>query len=1394
MDDVNDARTRTRTSGTSQSSEAPLSDVKEKLLRMRLERSRTRAAAHTQLRPVPRDGRTPLSFNQEYLWFIDQITPGLQVYNVPLVLRLTGDLDPDALGSAVTALVTRHEALRTRFAAAHGVPHQVVQPAPERVPVPCADLRGLPGDEREAASRAHMREVLNAPFDLAADLLVRIALVRLADDEHLLLLSAHHIVVDGWSLSKLADELSTLYNAFLRGESPELPALAVQYADYAAWQRAVLSGDQLDKHLAYWTERLAGLPILDFPTDRPRPAERNWRGRTYERPVDAATYLRARDLAAQERSTLLGVLYAAFLVVLHRYSGQDDLVVGTVLGGRTQRELEPLIGYFVNSLVLRTDLSGDPSVRDLVARANESSTGALAHQEVPFGKIVDALRADRDPSRNPLFQVSFTLQPGSNNAAFAFEGLHADRMPVEGETARFDIAFQVEEQPDDSAVIWIEYATDLFDDDRMRALADHFVTVLAQMTEDPDRRVGDLVLLDAQQSRAALAHNPEAAPHDTDGMLLHELFEGHARRNPGQVAVVHGTTELSYGELDEAAERLAGILRERHGVGPETLVALLLGRGPDLPVAQLGVLKAGGAWLPLDPSNPANRLAFQIKDAGAALLVGTDETLSAELRDAVGVPVIALGDPGTGEEAHVPLPPVRPASPDSLAYVIYTSGSTGEPKGVQISHRSAVNFVTSCRDLFSLTPDDRLLQFANPAFDVSVFDIHAALGNGAGVVTAAKDDLLDPALLTALMREHRVTVSDLPPTVLAMLDPGELPGLRALFVGLEPFPGDLVTAWNRDGRQFHNGYGPTEATVACIDFRCPPGPHPTSPPIGTAMANHRAYVLDPHGRPAPDGVPGELYVAGVGLARGYLGRPGLTAERFVPDPFGPPGERMYRTGDLARRRADGVLEFVGRADGQIKIRGLRIEPGEIEHVLRAHPGVSQAVVVAAPVTEGGSPQLVAYVVGPAATAEATDDTLRRYLAAELPPHMVPAVVIGLDSLPLTNNGKLDRSRLPEAGAARGGTGAPGRPATSTERALITVVEDILELRPGSVGPAASFFEVGGTSLNMMRLLSRLRNDFGVPLDAREILTAPRMHHIAALLDERTDAGTPAKRAEDTASGAAGTAPPWMVPITGGGGRPALFCVHASGGSAVPFFSLARSLGGDQPLYGIEAVGLHGEEAATTVDAMARRYVEGVRAVRPAGPYLLAGWSLGGTVALAMAGLLREQGEEVPLVVLLDCAVPPVLPEPPSHTDMLTGFVHDIAGLAGRPQDEPDAAFLASLSSDAERESAVVRLLESSGFVPEGMDQDLRRKISAYLDTVRVGLTSPVPPFDGVLHQCVASEGGGAYADGWDALAARVERHEVPGSHYTLLQPPHADRVGVIVREVLDLALTHPSEG
>lgn len=1358
-----------------------ISDVKKALLQMRLKQTRQSDDARVKLQRVSREDLLPLSFNQEYLWFLDQITPDLQVYNVPFALRLNGRLDVDALSRATTALIGRHEVLRTRFDSRHGVPHQVVDPAPGSVPVPRTDLRVLSDRERDTAWRERMRQALNAPFDLARDRLIRIELIRLADDEHLLLLTVHHIIVDGWSLGQVAHELSALYSAARRSEPAELPELELQYADYASWQRRVLTGGELERRLAYWTDRLADLPILDFPTDHPRPAVRGWSGRTYETTIPADVYGAAHRLARTERKTLLGVLYAAFLVVLREYTGQDDLVVGTVLGGRGRPELQPLVGYFVNSLVLRTDVTGDPTARELIARANDTAVGALAHQDVPFGKIVDAVRTDRDPSRNPLFQVSFTVQTGAAGVDFDLDGLAAEPVEIPGETARFDIAFQVDDLPDGSGLIWIEYSTELFTDARMRRLADHFVTVLSRIVADQDTPMSGLALVDEAEALAlATDRNPAPEPHGTDGMLLHELFDRHAERAPDHPAVLFGRETTTYGQLDAESNQLAHELRDRHGIGPDDLVGVLVDRGPALPRAQLAVLKAGGAWLPLDPANPPARLAFQLRDAAARLLLVDRASVTDALRDAVDVPLLVLDEVADRLAGHPTTRPATTATADHLAYVIYTSGSTGTPKGVLVSHRSAVDFVTTCGDLFTITPDDRLLQFANPAFDVSVFDVFAALGSGASVVTAPKATLLDPAELTALMRGQRVTVTDLPPTVLGMLNPHDLPELRALFVGLEPFPGDLVNTWNRDGRQFHNGYGPTEATVACVDHRCPPEPLRSAPPIGVPMANHRAYVLNPDLRPVPDGVPGELYVAGTGLARGYLGRPGLTAERFLPDPFGPPGERMYRTGDLVRWNTLGVLEFIGRADGQIKIRGLRIEPGEVEHALRSHAGVAQAAVVAAPTPGGTGAHLVAYVVGPAAATDDAVDELRAHLAAELPPHMVPARIIGLTALPLTANGKLDRVRLPDATSAA--PAAPMRPVTATQRRVVAVTAEVLEVDPATVGAQDGFFDIGGNSLNMIRLVSRLGDEFGVRLDAREILTAPRMHRIADLIDQRREAGGSA-HSEDT------TLPPWLMPIRTRGGQPPLFCLHPSGGSAVPYVALTKALDPDQPVYGVEAVGLHGERAAETVEGMAERYVAGIRAAVPRGPYLLAGWSIGGTLALEVAARLREQGEPVPAVVLLDCAVSPALPEPPSHADLMTGFVRDVAGLSGRAENAPDASALASAPSDAAREDIVVEQLEVAGLVPAGMRDDVRLRLRSYLDTVRAALTHRPRPFDGVLLQCVADDRDEDYHHGWEQLGSAIWRQEVPGTHYSILQEPNVRHTGAAVRRLLASALT-----
>jgi amino acid adenylation domain-containing protein len=744
--------------------------------------------------------------------------------------------------------------------------------------------------------------------------------------------------------------------------------------------------------------------------------------------------------------------------------------------------MEPLVRFFANTLVLRTDIGGDPAFRELVRRCGGTVLGALAHQDVPFGRLVDELRPDRDPARNPLFQISFTLQAG-NTAGGQFElpGLTAEPIDTARSNSRFDLGLTVIAHDNGPFEAQLEYSTELFGRGRVVGLVEHFRRVLEEVVADPGVRVGRLdVLTEGERGRLVGEWNPVPHRFATEGSLLHRLVPADERP-----AVRFAGRTLTYAELGVRSDRLAGVLAAR-GVGPDVVVGVLLERGFDLPVAQLGVLKAGGAWVPLDPAHPVGRLAFQISDTGAPLVVTTSGLAD---RLPAGVPRICLDDPGSLDGPGTA--PEVGTRPDDAAYVIYTSGSTGTPKGVVVSHRSVVNFVSAIGELFSIGRQDRVLQFANPSFDVSIFDFYAALCRGATVVAAPRSVLLEPDALTGLMASEGVTIADIPPAVLGLLSPGDLPGLRVLWVGLEAFPADLVNAWNRGGREFHNGYGPTEATVACVDYRCPPGVMAGKPPIGRPMANHRVYVLNDDMRLVPPGVPGELFVAGAGLARGYLNQPALTAERFLPDPFGPaPGGRMYRTGDVVRWREDGLLEFLGRADRQVKIRGLRIELTEIEHVLSAQPGIRQAAV-----TVHDQAQLVGYVVSDAQPDEAL---LREALARQLPLHMVPTTIMFLDTLPLTTSGKLDHSKLPPPAAPQDRPRVP--PRTHAEAAIARIWASILNLPAGELSTQDSFFALGGNSLRAVQLLSRINDEFAVELDLRTLFTNPALGPLAAVLD------------------------------------------------------------------------------------------------------------------------------------------------------------------------------------------------------------------------------------------------------------------------------------------------------
>ncbi|MGW9556230.1 non-ribosomal peptide synthetase [Nocardiopsis sp. NPDC055551] len=1068
-----------------------LADTRRRLMALRESQRSSGLGTGEAITAVPRERALPTSFTQQRLWFLDQWAPGRSVYNSPVSLRLRGELDGSALQRALTALVARHEVLRTRYPVRDGVPFQEIAPAAE-VPLQVIDAPG--GDEQ---IREHVSELAAAPFDLRNGPVLRAYLLRQAEDVHVLLLSLHHIATDGWSTAIIIRELVELYRSERGGGAAGLPELAVQYADYAVWQRGRMTGERADEQLAYWRDRLTDLPILDLPTDRPRPGVPTHAGTTLDRVLPARLRDDLNRLARAERVTLMTVVLAAFNVLMSKYTQQDDIVVGSVWSGRGRPEVESLVGFFSNTLVLRTSTAGDPTFRELLSRTRDTVMGAHFHEDLPFGKVVEELSPERDPDRNPLFQTSFTLQHAAIESA-EIEDLRVEAFPIDSGTARFDLAVQLTELPE-GLRLWAEFSTELFDSERVARLFDHYEQVLNTVVVDPGLRLSETGVLTATELAEVTGRWSDGGTPG-ERRLLHRLFEARAAERPDDVALRFEGSDTTYGELEGRANHLAWRLREQ-GIGPEDVVGVLLERGPDIPTAYLGVGKAGAAFMPMDPDHPAQRREAIIADAGCEVVV-----TSADLADLLPEHVRAV----TVSDEDRPTAPVGPppvtVTGRNLAYLIFTSGSTGRPKGVQVEQSAITNFTEAIIERFDLGRGDRVLQFANPAFDVSLFDFFAALGSGATLVHAPREVLLDPTSLTALMRSERVTVTDLPPAVLGMLDPDDLPDLRALFVGLEAFPAELVNRWRTPDREFHNGYGPTEATVACTDYACPDEEHTAMPPIGGPLRGYRVYVLDRFGAPVPEGVPGELYVAGAGVARGYVNRPDATAERFVPDPYGPPGARAYRTGDLVHWDSNGDLRFLGRVDDQIKIRGLRVEPGEVERSLTAHPEVDEAVVVRH--GSGADARLVAYLTPLDAEAGGPDlDGVRRTAAEHLPSSLVPAVMIVLPEIPRGASGKIDRGLLPapEESVVRR---TPTPPSTDTQWGLARIWEDLLDRGDqDEVDVHDGFFEVGGNSLKVTELASRIESAFGVRLELRDLFVNSSISALAELIESDELAGT-----------------------------------------------------------------------------------------------------------------------------------------------------------------------------------------------------------------------------------------------------------------------------------------------
>ncbi|MHC5705932.1 non-ribosomal peptide synthetase, partial [Streptomyces tirandamycinicus] len=956
------------------------------------------AAEDPAIPAAPRDGALPMSYGQQRLWFLEDFDPGSAEYHTATGLRLSGALDTAALRAAVEDLTDRHEALRTTFGAVGGRGVQVVHPrlAPEWR---TEDLAGLAEGPREDRLRELVRAEANRPYDLTAGPLVRVLLVQLADDEHVCVLGMHHIVTDGWSMGVVTRELGELYAARTEGREHRLPRVPVQYPDFAAWQRGRLEdGGLLDRQLDWWRGRLDGIAPLELPTDRPRPSLRSSAGAAYTFPVPAGTTAALADLAQQHGATLFMALTAAVKAVFARWSGQEDIAVGTASSGRDHRDLENLVGFLVNTVVLRSRVDPDMSYAQLLAALKETVLEAFAHQDVPFERLVDAVGAARDTSRTPLVQAMVVLQNAPGEPV-RLPGVRTAEYPVVREAAPFDLTVEFFETGN-GLTARVGYSTALFDEATIARFAGHLTTVLSAATADPDRPLATLPMLtEGEYEQVVTGWNGPLRP--VPASTFPELVAAAARRRPDAPAVENAHTVLGYRELDERANRLAHHLVSL-GAGPGTFVGLCVERGVETVVGLLGIMKAGAAYLPLDPGYPADRLAYMLRDSGARVVVTRTES-AGRLPD-TGAVIVDLARDGDALAAYPATAPEPGPRPDDLAYVIYTSGSTGAPKGVLVPHRGIGNLATAEIEQLDVDEDSRVLQFASSSFDGAVMEVLMALPAGATLVLPPHGPLVGEALQTFL-RERRITHALLAPSAVATLTPEGLDSLRTLVVGGEASTGDLVARWSA-GRRMVNAYGPTESTVVAT-MSAPLGGG-TVPPIGTPLPNTRIRLLDAALQPVPVGVPGELYIAGPHLARGYHGRPGLTAERFTADPFGEPGDRMYRSGDVARWRADGSLEYLGRADDQVKIRGFRIELGEIETALGRHPDVRDAVVVVHR-DEAGRGRLVGY---PVTDRELSTGELRAHLSGLLPDYMVPAVFVPLDRLPLTPSGKVDRRSLP----------------------------------------------------------------------------------------------------------------------------------------------------------------------------------------------------------------------------------------------------------------------------------------------------------------------------------------------------------------------------------------------
>ena len=1325
------------------------------------------------IRAIPRLAANvaPLSFAQQQVWLHAQLVPEIPIYNEPVTVRRDGPLDVAVLERALTEIVRRHQAWRTTFGLANGEPVQLIRPA-ARVQLRLVDLTRLSPSERELeAEKLGVAEAV-LPFDLSQGPLFRALLVRFNDTEHRLFLTLHHIIFDGYSIYRvLLPELASLYTAFLEGRESPLPEPSIQYSDFALWERDWFSRNgHLSSQLAYWRKQLGGdLPVVQLPSNHPRPAMQSFRGAIHPVVLSRELGEALKLLSRRERATLFMTLMASFAVLLHRYSGLEDVAIGTVSSGRKRSELEGLLGYFLNPVVLRNNLSGDPTFRELLHRTRNLTLDALSNDDAPFTQVVNELHPNRSLSFNPLFQVLLTLEPPMPETQEGWT-VALTQSEIDTGISKFDLCLELDDRP--SGIVGrFKYSSDLFESETVARMAGHLTTLLQSIAADPDQRISKLpILTRPERQQICVQWNKTEAAYPSD-LCLHQLFAGQAERTPDATALADGDRQLTYRQLDQRSNQLAAYLQAR-GVAPETPVGLYFEPSLEMIVGILAVLKAGGACVPLDPSYPADRLTHVFEDTQFKILL-TQSHLRTQLPNEI--PQVVTLDSDWALIAGESTDPLRnQCKPENLAYIIYTSGSTGKPKGVQITHQNLVHS-THARSLYYGADAGRFLLLSSYAFDSSLVGIFGTLCRGGTLVPTPGPLQSNLTRLADLVEQHRITELLCVPSLYSLLleqsRPSQLASLKSAIVAGESCTPELVKRHYAQLPEttLFNEYGPTEAAVWSTVYKCEPEQSGKLVPIGRPISNARVYVLDAHLNPMPVGAPGELYVGGPGVARGYLNRPAETAERFVHNPFsGNSEDRLYKTGDLVRYLPSGYLELLGRLDHQVKIRGFRIELEEIESVIAQRKEVQQ-VAVALRQDEPGQSKLIAYVV-PNDQSSFDAQEIRVFLSQKLPEAMIPSDFVVLPSLPLMPNGKIDRHALPAP------VQSPALPAqfepsgNMLEAKLVKIWESVLDKQ--GIGVTDNFFDLGGHSLLVAKLLLRIEQRFGQRLSLANVFQAPTVRQLAAMLDGQTNS----------------LHHPAVVPIQALGSKPPLYWVR--GGSL--FLPLAKHLGTDQPVL---ALHLPVSDASRLpvpykFEDIAEALVARLREVQPEGPYYLAGLCVNGVIAYEMARQLVAQGQQVPLLALFDAQNPAYYEDysQESHGQLasrkLEYQLHNLrrGGLLGIPRFIRDRLVGAQLRTR-------VRYWR----IYCGLHLRVSKKRLEDLETIihPTSFAYRPQPYPGRIVFFQSSDWpGGRYWDfyaSWNDMCRALEVHRLPSGHETMFHEENVDLVATLLQNCLSRA-------